>query len=59
MIQCKAKVVLNSAKINGYYQVVFTNGVTGYVPVKALKLLGAGIKSYVNTTNTYTKAYRK
>ena len=59
VIQCKAKVVLNSAKINGYYQVVFTNGVTGYVPVKALKLLGAGIKSYVNTTNTYTKAYRK
>lgn len=59
VIQCKAKVVLNSAKINGYYQVVFTNGVTGYVPVKALKLLGAGIKSYVNTTNTYTKAYSK
>ena len=59
VIQCKAKVVLNSAKINGYYQVVFTNGVTGYVPVSALKLLGAGVKSHVNTTNTYTKAYSK
>ena len=59
VLYCKAELVLNSGKINGYYQVVFSNGITGYVPASAVKLLSSKVKSYTNTTNTYTLAYGK
>ena len=52
------RVVLNSQKINGYYQLIFTNGRIGYVKRSQLKLLKTKVKTNKNTANTYVKAYR-
>ena len=52
------RVVLNSQKINGYYQLIFTNGRIGYVKRSQLKLLKTKVKTNKNTVNTYVKAYR-
>ena len=49
------RVVLNSQKINGYYQLIFTNGRIGYVKRSQLK---TKVKTNKNTANTYVKAYR-
>ena len=52
------KLILNSQKINGYYQVVFTNGAIGYVKRSQIRLFKFRVKSNVNTTNTYVRAFR-
>ena len=39
------RVVLNSQKINGYYQLIFTNGRIGYVKRSQLKLLKTKVKT--------------
>ena len=52
------KLILNSQKIYGYYQVVFTNGAIGYVKRSQIRLCKFRVKSNVNTTNTYVRAFR-
>lgn len=53
IVSRKTRLVLNSQKINGYYQVVFTNKVIGYVKAKSIKLCKYKVKNNVNKTNTY------
>lgn len=55
IVSRNTRLVLNSQKINGYYQVVFSNGVIGYVKGSKIKKLKSLVKRNVNKTNTFIR----
>ena len=55
IVSRNTRLVLNSQKINGYYQVVFSNGVIGYVKSSKIKKLKSLVKRNVNKTNTFIR----
>ncbi|MGX8703361.1 MAG: hypothetical protein ACSW8H_02785, partial [bacterium] len=51
------KVIINSQLINGYYQVIFTNNVAGFIRADMVTVLDKVVKKNVNKTNTYVPDY--